>query len=356
MATIGHTLVGLSLGGLCPAVVRTRALPLFWLGLMVLAAHSVDIAEWLITLWAPSRFSQHLVTHSPLWTSVLVVILWAILTLARVRSPWPYLCIAVAVISHLLLDYLPARLLLLRLYGGASRTAWPGLRESIIAEIWLYGLFLVVVLLWQSARAPGCSRPARNLAWLLAGASVLAALSRNAIFWAPVYAVAGAHALLLLRRALRPALLWNLVPLIPMAAMGAVELWSFLLYRQARKFQEAGQFASAAEWHRDALRVPTRTSKVSIYVYLSICEMEMKNWAAAERDLLTAARVAEDPTWPELSLAEFYISGRVRGTAYSRPEEARRIAEKIVAGPYTAVQKGWAADILRRSEKALMMP
>ena len=255
--------------------------------------------------------------------------------------------------SHLLLDYLPARLYLLRLYNGASRTAWPGLRESIIAEIWLYGFFLVVVLLWQSARAPGCSRPARNLAWLLVGASLLAALSRNAYVWAPVFAVAGAHALLLLRRALRWALLWNLVPLIPMAAMGAVELWSLLLYRQARKLQAAGQFAAAAEWHRDALGVPTRTSKVGIYVYLSICEMEMKNWAAAESNLLTAARIAEDPTWPELSLAEFYVSGRVRDSVYFRPEEARRIAEKIVAGPYTPVQKGWAADILRRCQIVL---
>ncbi len=353
MATIGHTLVGLSLGGLCPAQPRPRALPFFWLGLMVLAAHSVDIAEWIITLWAPSRSSQHSVTHSPLLTTLLVVLLWAIFALtARVRSPWPYLFIAAGVFSHLLLDYLPARERLLELFGGDVDEQGIGLRQSIVAEIWLYGLFLVLVLLWQSARTPGCSRPARTLAALFAGLSLLAAVTRNVFIWAPAYAIATVHALLLLRRVIKPALLWSLVPLIPMAAMGTVELWSMLLYRQARKLQAAGNFAEAAQWHREALAVPTRTSKVSIYVYLSFCDVELKNWAAAEQDLLTAVRLAEDPMWAELSLAEFYVNRRLRETAYFRPWEAQRIAEKVAASATRPIDRAWAEDIVKRSQNA----
>ncbi|HKQ47319.1 MAG TPA: hypothetical protein VJZ71_04525 [Phycisphaerae bacterium] len=322
---------------------------------MVLAAHSVDIAEWLITLWEPSRFSQHLVTHSPLWTSVLVVILWAILTLARVQSPWPYLCIAVAVFSHLLLDYLPARLLLLEVYGSTELTAWPDFRESIIAEIWIYGLVLVLVSLWQSARTTGCSRPARKLAGVMAASCVIAALTRNGYIWSVAYAIASAHALLLLRRAIKPALLWSLVPLIPMAAMGAVELWSLLIYRQARKLQAAGDFGEAAKRHREALAVPTRTSKVSILVYKSFCEVELKNWAAAEQDLLAAARVAEDPIWAELSLAEFYVNRRLRETPYFRPWEAQRIAERVAATATRPIDKAWAAEIVKRSQNATIL-
>lgn len=356
MATIGHTLVGLSLGGLCPAQPRSRALPFFWLGLMVLAAHCVDIAEWFVTLWAPSRSSQHSVTHSPLLTTLLVVILWAILALAaRVRSPWPYLFIAAGVLSHLLLDFQPARLFLLKIYGSAERTASPDLRESIFAEIWLYGLFLVLVLLWQSVRTPVCSRPARTLAALLAGLSLLAAMTRNVFIWAPAYAIATVHALLLLRRAIKPRLLWNLVPLIPIAAMGAVELWSMLLYRQARKLQADGDFAEAAKWHREALAVPKRTSKVSIYVYLSACDVELKNWSAAEQDLLAAVRLAEDPIWAELSLAEFYVNRRLRETAYFRPWEAQRIAEKVAASATRPIDRAWAAEIVKRSQNATIL-
>jgi len=356
MATIGHTLVGLSLGGLCPAQRRPRVLPFFWLGLMVLAAHCVDIAEWFVTLWAPSRSSQHRVTHSPLLTTLLVVLLWAIFALAaRVRSPWPYLCIALGVFSHLLLDFLPARLLLLKIYGSTERTAWPDLRESIAAEIWLYGLVLVLVLLWQAARTTGCSRPARKLAGILAAACVVAAISRYGFAWSLAYAVAAAHALLLFRRSIRPALLWSLLPLIPMAAMGAVELWSLLLYRQARKLQADGDFAEAAKWHREALAVPTRTSKVSIYVYLSFCDVELKNWATAEQDLLNAVRLAEDPTWAELSLAEFYVNRRLRETAYFRPWEAQRIAEKVAASATRPIDRAWAAEIVKRSQNATIL-
>jgi hypothetical protein len=202
---------------------------------------------------------------------------------------------------------------------------------------------------------PGCSRPAIKLSGALAGIVALAAITRNAFVWAPAYALAVVHGLLLLRRAIRPALLWSLVPLIPMAAMGAIELWSLLLYREARKLQAAGRFAEAVTWHRDALTVPTRTSNVSILVYKSYCEVELKNWAAAEQDLLAAVRLAEDPMWAELSLAEFYLNRRLRETGYFRPWEAQRLAEKVAARATRPVDRAWAADIVKRSQNATIL-
>ncbi len=356
MATIGHTLVGLSLGGVCPSKARTRRLQFVWLGLMVLAAHLVDIAEWVLTLRSRAQFSPHFVTHSIFSTTTLVVILWMILALwARVRSPWPYLCIAVAVFSHLLLDYLPARIFLIELYGRTAGLEGIGLRESIIAEVWLYGLFLVIVMLWQAVRTPGCPRPARHLAMAFGGVCLLAALSRTAALWAPVYALATAHSLLLLRREIKPAQLWSLVPLIPLVILVGIELWSVFLFREALKLQKAGDFEGAARLHRQTLAIPSRSSKVSTYIYLSFCEGAKENWAANEHDLLTAVRLAEDPAWPELSLAEFYLSGRVIGTSYYRPLEAQRLAEKVAAGPNSPAAKNWAANILKHCQKASIL-
>ena len=69
MATIGHTLIGLSLGSLSRAESRGQALRYIWPGLIVLMAHLVDIAEWVVILAAPAYFDQHFVTNSPLIAS-----------------------------------------------------------------------------------------------------------------------------------------------------------------------------------------------------------------------------------------------------------------------------------------------
>lgn len=353
MATIGHTLVGLSIGGLCPARSRTRILQFFWLGLMVLAAHLVDIAEWLLTTQSRTQFRQHFVTHSAGSTTILVVILWAILALgARVRSPWPYLCVAVGVFSHLLLDYLPARIFLVDLYGREKPNRAIGLLQSIIAEIWLYGLVLVLVALWKAARSPGCPRPAKTLAMVLAGACAMSALSRVAWIWAPIYALSTAHAILLLRRSIRPALLWSLVPMIPIFILLALELVSLRYYQKALVYEDAKDLASAVRFHRKALAVPARSSRVQIYVHLAACESQIHELAAAERDYLTAVKLSEEPGWAKIALASFYVFDPTRNTPYHRPRETRRILEDVIEGDYSPSDKALAAERLEYFQKS----
>ncbi len=353
MATIGHTLVGLSIGGLCPAQSRTRILQFFWLGLMVLAAHLVDIAEWVLTTQSRTQYHQHFVTHSAWSTTVLVVILWAILALgARVRSPWPYLCVAVGVFSHLLLDYLPVRNFIADLYGRETPSLAIGLLQSIIAEIWLYGLFLVLVALWQAARSPGCPRPAKKLAMVLAGACVLSAVTRVVWIWAPVYALATAHGVLLLRRSIRPALLWSLVPMIPIFILLAVELVSLRYYQQALVYEDAKDLATAVRLHRKALALPARSSRVQIFVHLAACESQIHELAAAERDYLTAVKLSEEPGWAKIALASFYVFNPTHNTEYYRPQETRRILEDVIQGDYSSRDKALAAERLEYFQKS----
>src|SRR5690606_9669543 len=110
MATIGHALVGLTLGEICPTRARDQKLPYAWFGLMVAAAFMIDFVEWVVLFLGPREHDKHFITHSPLYASVIaagLILLTAIFT--RMRSVWPYLLIALAVMSHLPLDFNPGR-------------------------------------------------------------------------------------------------------------------------------------------------------------------------------------------------------------------------------------------------------
>jgi hypothetical protein len=320
---------------------------------MVLSAHLVDLVEWILTVYSRGRYSTHFVTHSPWLTTGLVVSLWAVLAFwARASSPWPYLCIAVGVFSHLLLDYPPERILLVNLYGRENREALPGLRESIVAEIWLFGLFLVIVMLLQAIRDSKCPPKGRTLACALGAVCIIAATTRAAIFWAPAYLVATLHAGILLRRELNVRLLWNLVPAIPVVALLLVELWFNAVYRRAIQLQQGGDYASAARLHHQALAIPTRSSKVGVYIYLGSCELAMKHWDTCENDLRTAVRLSEEPAWAQFNLAHFYLSDQVRGTRFYRPEEGQGILEAIVVGDYSPEDKAYAIRYLEQYRKS----
>jgi hypothetical protein len=314
---------------------------------MVLSAHLVDLVEWILTVYSPGRYSTHFVTHSPWLTTGLVISFWAVLAFwARASSPWPYLCIAVGIFSHLLLDYPPERILLVNLYGRENRDALPGLRESIVAEIWLFGLFLVIVMLMQAIRDSKCPPKGRTLACALGAVCIIAAATRAAILWVPAYLMATLHAGILLRRELNVRLLWNFVPAIPVVALLLVELWFNAVYRRAIQLQQGGDYANAARLHHQALAIPTRSSKVGVYIYLGTCELAMKNWAACVYDLQTAVRLSEDPAWAQLNLSVFYMNDNLRGTVYFRPDEAERILNSIVVGDYRPEDKAYAIRYL----------
>src|SRR6266404_6662952 len=121
MATVGHTLVGLSFGGLSRSESRGGALRFVWPGFMILMSHLVDVLEWFTVVLFPGWASGHYLTHSPAGTAAfLAIICVGVLLFTRLRRPWPYLLIAAAMMSHLVLDAYWARRGLADAYGIAA--------------------------------------------------------------------------------------------------------------------------------------------------------------------------------------------------------------------------------------------
>ncbi|MFQ5423098.1 MAG: hypothetical protein ACE5F9_03875 [Phycisphaerae bacterium] len=340
MATVGHTLVGLTLSGMQHRIGHKRALRWVWPGLMVLMAHLVDLVEWAVILAAPAYFDQHFVTNSPLVTAGVVAAVWlAVGLIWRPRGPGPYVLIATAIFSHLLLDHRLARIALSDVYGQIHENGIPGLYDTIVSEIWLYGLLMLLVGLWCAARQPGCPRRGRQAAGLLAALAVLAATTRMVVLWAPVYGLAALHMLMLLRRELNVRWLWSLVPITPLAALLAVELWAGRLNDRAMARQAAGDYAASAEMYARVLAMPTRSQKEMTHIHLSRCQIELGEFRAAEETLRHAIRVCEGPYWAKYVLAAFYDDPKTRGTKYERPEECVRRLRSLLDGPAPFVVK-----------------
>lgn len=354
MATIGHTLVGLSAGGACPRRLLTPRAAAIWLGVTVLAAHLIDVVEWLLTVVAPGHFSQHAVTHSPLLVvSVLVGSLVLSAIGLRSRHPLPYVLISAAILSHLVMDFVPFRKWLLVVYGhetGSASNPMP-LRAAIEAEVWAYGLLLVLVALHQASRQPGCPPLGRRAAIVLAILSIAAAITRTPLIWIPAYGLALVHAIVLLRRHLTPSLAWGLVPLVPLFALMATEAVSYRLFKEACALQKQGQYDSAISLHRRALGLPTRSAKDSIYVYLSFCYLDRGELEACFQALQKAIEIAEVPVFARMSLARFYVSGKTRGTQFDRPDEAALIFREALANNYPPEEQASARENLARIEQ-----
>jgi hypothetical protein len=349
MATIGHSLIGLSIGSIGRAEVRGRVLQHVWPGLIVLMAHLVDLAEWAVILVAPGYFDQHFVTNSPLVTAGLVAAVWIVIAfVTRLRRPWLYVLVALAIGSHLLLDHRLVRTALADLYGGSSEEEMPGLYAAVVAEVWLYGLVLVMVALARAARQHDCPPRGRAAAAVLGVVALVAAVTRVPGLWMPAYGVAALHALLLLRRDLELRLLWSLAPLVPLAALLTVELWAGHLYHEARALQVNKDYAAAAKAYRQALAVPARSQKLGAHVRVSQCQREMGDFAAAEATLLRAVKMCDRPDWPHCVLAGLYADSRAKHTPLYRPEEAARILREVVDGLSPAMVKAHARRKLDR--------
>lgn len=331
MATIGHTLVGLSCAGLSREESRGHAMRYLWPGFMILMGHLVDVLEWFTIVLFPTWASGHYLTHSPLATCAFVVLIClGVLIITRLRKPWPYVLIAVAIVSHLALDALWGRRALADMYGVAPDDEGYPLRQTIVAEVWLYGLLLLLVLLGRAATEKGCPRFGRAAAWVLAGLAILAAASRIAVVWFPIYALGFFHATILLRRRFHWGLLWGLVPLIPLGACVAAEIHSSnMLHRAWDRLLEKDYRGSLA-LYQQALCFPMRVSPSMAYVHIAQCHDYMGELPDAEKYFKKAADSSDESGWGHYWLAWFYAKRDWRDTPYYRPQEAARILEQLV--------------------------
>jgi hypothetical protein len=347
MATVGHTLVGLSIGGLADIKSRGGAMRNTWPGFMVLMGHLVDIVEWGIILIAPGYFDQHYVTNSPLLTAgISVVVCLGLAVFARLRKPWPYVLVVLAIFSHLLLDDHLVRITLADAYEHQSLPGTPSLYTSVLAEIWLYGLFAICVWLLQSSRRPDHPPRGRAAARVLVALAIFAAITRHAVVWMPVYAVAVLHGLLMVRRDLRPRALWNLVPPLPVFALLAVEFWAGHMYMQAVELDSTGARQAATAMYRRVIAMPTRSMNVGAYSRMAENLRKEGDFAGAEALLLRAVKLTDQPWWATAWLARFYAHSSLRGTTFYQPDKARELLEQVIHGNATVNAKRYAYDVL----------
>ncbi|MEK6643917.1 MAG: hypothetical protein AABZ08_08410 [Planctomycetota bacterium] len=359
MATIGHSLVGLSFAGLSRAKSRGRTLPYVWIGLMVLMGHLVDVIEWFTVVLVPNWRNGHYLTHSPLATAFVVIVVWiSVAVFGNVRRPIVFLLIALAIYSHLLLDWNGGRKALADAYGvmpedAIGRDGYP-LLPMIIAEVWLYGLLLIEVLLLRAASDKVCPQLGRQAAGFLAALAVVAAGTRTTAVWLPVYALAALHAGLLLRRDWSWKIAWGLVPLIPLGICLCGEVYASHLVSRAWNLMMDKQYSAAISMYERSLRFPARASRVTTYVNIGQCYEYMGDPALAETTFLTAIKSDDTPNTGQYWLAWLYANQKWRGTSVYRPEESVRILRVLVDGPIRPTVKGLAvnllADIEHRSE------
>lgn len=349
MATIGHTLTGLSFGGLWHDTSQGRVLRYAWPGLMILMAHLVDVVEWVVILAAPGAVDRHFVTHSPLVTAGVVAGVWICIAVGtRTRLVWPYIVIGLVVFSHLLLDHRVVRTVLDDLYNGSPKSKMPDVFDTMLAEIWSYGLILVLVTLVQASRARHRPRRGRRACVVLGVLAVASAVTRWPALWVPVYTLSMLHAAILLWRRPQLRLAWSLVPLSPLVILLVFELWAAYLCNEANRLYSAEQPAAAAEVYRRALAVPARSQQLGARICLSTCQRRLGDHGGAEATLLHAVRVCERPYWAQWSLARIYSDPELRGSPLFRPAEAVRILREMAAGPCPASVKTAARKRLSR--------
>jgi len=358
MATVGHTLVGLSLTALPgPDSQRDRRLWMVWPGLLVLLAHLVDLVEWGIIVAAPTLFDAHFVSNS-LWLALglAAVVSLTVFAVARRRRGWVLLIAAAAILSHVVMDVCAVRVWVVRGSELTESPDSPGLGPLVIADLWFYGLVLIVMWSLKAARQPAAPAKGRWLAMALLGLGVTAAATRIPAFWGTAYVLAAGHALLMLRRELSLSRWWSVMPVLPLLGLLTVELWAAHLQAAADERVEVGDFAGAVPIYRRIIEIPTRSPKLDAWLKLSHCQVQMREVFAAEKSLRRASALAERPWIARYWLAVLYAHEYAKGTDLYRPTEAAAILEELIDGPYDEGLKSSARSRLDRLRSQGIVP
>jgi hypothetical protein len=318
-----------------------------WIGLVVVGAHLLDLVEWMfcrVLGWTDNiRFLTHSVTHT---TLVALLTCAAIRLTTRLRGAAFYGVLAIAVLSHFVLDQYPVRWFVADAYHVAHSEGLPDRARSIEAEVWLFGLPLVLVLLIQASRMSGVSRVGRLLSAVLAMGAVAAFATRSRWAWPPVYALCILHAMILGRRRLSWSMLWNITPMLVLAPLLAIELWAGHLFHAAHQQMIARDYDGAIETYRRAIALPARSSPSQYWIKLAVACRGANRMDESEAAYETAHAV--EPHWwaAAYHLAMFRCDPTLRGTKYYRPEEAQRLYDHILVEDPSSVGRAYVRTIM----------
>ncbi len=335
MATIGHTLTGLSLGGFGSPGIRGKTMPHLWPALIVLLAHAVDLVEWGAAIVLGTSGDSHFLTHSPLSTGILVLLIWIVLAFAaKVRSPLIFGIVAAAVFSHLLLDMSSVRFFVAQAYADRDAYDLPQFEQALVAEIWIFGLLFVLVSLGRAVLQQSCPRRGRVAGYVLGIAVVAAATTRLPAVWVPAYAVSLAHAAVLLRRRFHPRQLWGVVLLLPVLVFMLVEATAAHLTATGVNLVRAGRDREAIKVHERVLALPTRESRSWNHALIGESYERLGEPALAEAAFAAALRDSEASAWATIFLARFYMRQRWRDTPFFRPSKAGSLLDQAARMPH----------------------
>ena len=353
MATIGHGLVGLSLAGLSRAKSRGNAMRFTWPGFMFLLGHVIDVIEWVTVILFANWADGHYLTHSPLMTvGFVAVVCGLVAAFGKVRRPWPYFLIAVCIFSHLALDSARGRVFLANLYGVTPEgLEGYSLRETVTAEIWLYGLMLLLVLLVRGVLDSKIRKRGKILTGVVAALAILAAATRLAAVWIPVYVLGYLHAGMMLRREIDLRMAWGGLFLIPLVVCVVSEVHASRLSGDAWALQMDQDYRGAIRLYNNSLAYPQRASPVNTLTHIGQCYDALGDLPEAERYFKKAMTVSEEPGWGHYWLAWFYANRNWQATPFYKPQEAMRILEVIGASGAREAVKTTAAGLLADLKK-----
>lgn len=349
MATIGHALVGLSLGEMSLPAARERRLRSVWFGFVVAMSYLPDFVEWVALFVRSDEADRHFVSNSIAIVCALCAAVVCIMALTtRMRDPRPYLVVVFAILSHWALDTIGARRLLETIYGAGKDDRLSYL-DTAMAELWFYGLILLITALIVAARKPGIPPKGGKAAWVIGAAAVVAAATRHPLLWGPVYVAAALHAMLLGRHRWTWRLLWNLAPISPMVVIPVTSYQAKRLTSEAIERRRAGDPSGALALHERVLKLPTRDSVVHNYIEMSRCFEAVGDLEHAEQALLDAVRISRNtnPHVPNLWLAKFYMYRPFEGTRYFQPQRAEQILREILRESSDPDDQRWASGVLR---------
>ncbi|MCK6486301.1 MAG: hypothetical protein HUU22_14615 [Phycisphaerae bacterium] len=348
MATIGHTFAGVGLALPVEMDRPGRPSSRWWLGAVVLASHFPDVGEWLLGLVSVQPIDSKLLHGIPA-VSICVALFWIVMaSLGRVRSIAPFLIVGLAMFSHLLMDERVLRQLISESYRRAPPDSpTTGRTLDLASELWCYGTAPVIALLIVAARWSGRTRSARRGALVLIPAVLLGLLyPRPRVAWIALDAAAVGYAVWALRPRPRRAWLWNLLPLLPMLSLGAVEAWASIETRRGLAQESRGRYRDALASFERAVTLPTRSDSTIRWWYIARCREAMGNPAGAEQALKECVARDNDWHWAEYELAKFYL--RMRGTPYHQPDRARRLLRNVIDSDRPVFARRAAEELMKQ--------
>jgi tetratricopeptide (TPR) repeat protein len=189
-------------------------------------------------------------------------------------------------------------------------------------------------------------RPARIAAGFFAALALLAAGTRMAAIWIPVYVIGFLHAALLLRREIDIRLAWGGLYLVPLVICVVSEIHASNLGHEAWALQMDKDYRGAIGFYHRSLSYPQRASPVYPLLHIGQCYDALGEPDHAETYFKKAAAVSEEPGWGQYWLAWFYANRNWEKAGFYKPKEAAKILQSLVKSDAREAVRKTAAGLL----------